>query len=66
VLIGIDIEHEDIAAAADLLFKQNDVKLVWKTYGKHDLVVAIMCEKGCEGQSIFDLRKTQKPEDHYV
>jgi DNA-binding Lrp family transcriptional regulator len=57
ILIGIDIAHEDTAAAVDLLVKQNDIKLVWKTYGKHNLIVAIVCEKGCEGQAIFDLRE---------
>jgi DNA-binding Lrp family transcriptional regulator len=57
ILIGIDIAHEDIAAALDLLLKENDVKLVWKTYGRHDMVVTMICEKGCEGQAIFDFRE---------
>jgi len=57
ILIGIDIAHEDTATAVDLLVKQNDIKLVWKTYGKHNLIIAIVCEKGCEGKAIFDLRE---------
>jgi DNA-binding Lrp family transcriptional regulator len=57
ILIGIDIAHEDTAEAVDLLVKQDDVKLVWKTYGKHNLIIAIVCEKGCEGKAIFDLRE---------
>jgi DNA-binding Lrp family transcriptional regulator len=57
ILIGIDIAHEDIAAAIDLLLKQNDVKLIWKTYGRHDMVITMICEKGCEGQAIFDFRE---------
>lgn len=57
ILIGLDIAHEDTAAAVELLIKQDDVKLIWKTYGKHNLIVAIVCEKGCEGKAIFDFRE---------
>jgi DNA-binding Lrp family transcriptional regulator len=57
ILIGMNIAHEDLAAATDVLVKQDDVKLVWKSYGSHDIIVAIVCEKGCEGKAIFDLRE---------
>jgi DNA-binding Lrp family transcriptional regulator len=57
ILIGIDIAHEDMATAIDLLIKQNDVKLGWKTYSRHSMVVTMLCEKGCEGQAIFDFRE---------
>ena len=57
IVIGLNIAHEDAAAAADLLVRQDNVKLVWTTYGKHDLIVILVCEKGCEGQAIFDFRK---------
>jgi hypothetical protein len=36
---------------------QNDVKLIWKTYGRHDMVITMICEKGCEGKAIFDFRE---------
>ena len=57
IVVGLNIAHEDAAAAADLLVRQDNIKLVWTTYGKHDLIVILVCEKGCEGQAIFDFRE---------
>jgi len=38
--------------------KEHDrVKLIWKTYGTHDIVLAILCDRDDIGSCIHDLRK---------
>ena len=57
ICIGMNVAYEDLASAVSSLVKLDDVKLVWKTYGKHNLIVVIVCERGCEGRTIYGLRE---------
>jgi DNA-binding Lrp family transcriptional regulator len=56
--IGMDVMQEDVDKAVDLLKEQPQVKFLWKTYGTHNVITVMICNKGEEGQSIFNLRKT--------
>lgn len=57
ICIGINIaqEHED--KAIDLLRNLSQVKFIWKTYGTHNIVAIVACNKGEEGEFILKLRE---------
>jgi len=57
VIMGMDINPVDLDRAAEFLQKQPQVKFLWKTYGTHDLVFAIICDKADVGTCIYNLRK---------
>jgi DNA-binding Lrp family transcriptional regulator len=56
VIMGININTEDIDRTVTFLKRQSQVKFLWKTFGTHDLVVAIICDKGDVGTCIYNLR----------
>lgn len=60
VIIGMDIDPEDLPKAVSSLRKQHQVKLLWTTYGTHDLVFTILCDKKDVGTSILNLKKSLK------
>jgi len=57
VIVGMSIESADLDRTADFLKRQHQVKFLWKTYGAHDLVFVIICDKGDVGTCIYNLRK---------
>ena len=57
VIVGLDVSLEDMERTVDFLKKQDQVKFMWKTYGAHDLVFTIICNKGEVGNCIYALRK---------
>jgi hypothetical protein len=57
VCIGINIAQEDEDKAIDLLKNLSQVKLLWKTYGTHNIVAIAACNKGEEGELILKLRE---------
>jgi DNA-binding Lrp family transcriptional regulator len=56
--IGMDVMHEDLDKTIDLLKEHAQVKFLWKTYGTHSVIAVIICNKGEEGQTILNLKKT--------
>jgi len=57
VIIAMDVSPADLDRTVDFLKKQHQVKFLWKTYGAHDLVFAIICDKGDVGTCIYNLRR---------
>jgi len=57
VIIGMDVNPGDLDRTADFLKRQHQVKFLWKTYGTHDLVFTIICDKGDVGTCIYNLKK---------
>jgi len=57
VIIGMDVNPVDLDRTVDFLKKQHQVKFLWKTYGTHDLVFTIICDKGDVGTCIYNLRR---------
>ena len=57
VVVGLNLEAKDVEKAIDFLKKNRQIKFVWKTYGAHDIVFMIICEKGEEGANIYNLRE---------
>ena len=57
VIIGMDVKPGDLDKTANFLKRQHQVKFLWKTYGTHDLVYTIICDKGDVGTCIYNLKK---------
>ena len=57
VIIGMDVNPGDLDRTADFLKRQHQVKFLWKTFGTHDLVFTIICDKGDVGTCIYNLKK---------
>ena len=56
IILGIDISPEDIEKTVAFFLKNPKVKFVWRTYGSHNLVVAVASEKDKVGEEIYNLR----------
>lgn len=57
VVIGLNLSPKDIEKAISFLKSQHQVKFLWRTYGAHDLLVTILCDKDDVGTCIYNLRK---------
>ena len=57
VVVGINVRTIDIESAANFLKAQNHVKFLWKTYGTHDLLFVMICDKANVGESLYELKK---------
>jgi DNA-binding Lrp family transcriptional regulator len=58
ILIGMDVDVEDNDKVIEAVKQQPKVKFLWKTYGDHQVVVIMTCERGFEGQAITELRNS--------
>jgi DNA-binding Lrp family transcriptional regulator len=56
VAIGINVAQKDEQKVIDALKKCDEVKMMWRTYGSHNLILIIICSKGDEGNEINKLR----------
>jgi DNA-binding Lrp family transcriptional regulator len=56
VNIGAKILQLNQDKAVKQLSKNKNVKLLWRTYGDHNLMLVAFCSKGCEGQTIQELK----------
>lgn len=57
ICIMMDVTQTDLDKTVRFLKRQPRVKFLWKTYGSHNLATVIICNKGEEGQCIFNLRE---------
>ena len=63
VVIGLDVKYCELNKAIDILKKQSPVTFLWKTYGSHDLIVILICEKDDIGRNIYDLKNELEKAD---
>jgi DNA-binding Lrp family transcriptional regulator len=54
--VGINIAQKDEQKVIDALKKCNEIKMIWRTYGSHNLILITICSKGDEGNKINKLR----------
>ncbi|MFW6196286.1 MAG: hypothetical protein ACOCZJ_01935 [Thermoplasmatota archaeon] len=47
----------NLEKAIDLFNKESNVKAIWETYGKHDLISIIISEKEKVGENIRNIKK---------
>jgi DNA-binding Lrp family transcriptional regulator len=56
VAVGISVAQKDEQKVIDALKECAEVKMMWRTYGAHNLILVIICSKGDEGNKINKLR----------
>lgn len=56
VIIGLNLGTQDVKKTIDFLRRQRQVKFLWKTYGTHDIILVIVCDKAEVGTCIYNLR----------
>lgn len=54
--VGISVAQKDEQKVVDALKKCADIKIMWRTYGAHNLILITFCSKGEEGNTISKLR----------
>ena len=57
ICIAMEVAYDDQEKAIEALKQLQHMKLLWKCYGAHNIVAILVCEKGCEGETISDLRQ---------
>ncbi|MEM0215922.1 MAG: winged helix-turn-helix transcriptional regulator [Candidatus Bathyarchaeia archaeon] len=66
VIIGINLNPKDIDRAISFLKTQHQVKFLWRTYGQHDIIAAILCDKDDVGTCIYNIRKALEEQGIHV
>ena len=56
VCIGVTIAQADQDKAFNLLAAHKNVKLLWRTYGEHNMMLVALCPKGKEGEVINSVK----------
>lgn len=56
VVFGMNMSPRDVDKTIAFLKRQPQVKFLWKTYGTHDIVFTIICDKGDVGTCIYNLK----------
>ena len=57
ILIGMDVDYNDTEKVSEVIKQLPHLKLLWRCYGVHNLIAALVCEKGKEGETITGLRQ---------
>jgi len=57
VVIGLNVKNEDLDKTSEFLKDLNHVKFLWKTYGTHDILSVLVCDRGGVGNTIYDLKQ---------
>jgi len=60
ICIGVDAAADDMNNIIDRIKQHPDTKTLWRTYGEHQIILVMICEKGCEGGAIEKLRESVK------
>ncbi len=56
VIIGVNVAQADQNRLAILLATNKYVKMLWRTYGDHNITLLAMCPKGTEGNLIQNIK----------
>jgi DNA-binding Lrp family transcriptional regulator len=54
---GLNLEPKDEENAVATLKKMANVKMIWRSYGSHNIVLLVFCQKGEEGKTIDKMRR---------
>ena len=57
ICIGMEVAYDDTKKVTEALIQLPSIKLVWNCYGAHNIIAILVCEKGCEGNTISSLRQ---------
>jgi len=56
ICIGVTIAQNDQDKAFNLLAAHKNVKLLWRTFGDHNIALLALCPKGKEGEAINSIK----------
>ena len=56
ICIGVTIAQNDQDKAFNLLAAHKNVKLLWRTFGDHNIALLALCPKGKEGEVINSIK----------
>ena len=56
IIVGANVSIEETEKTIAFLKNQPHVKFLWKTYGTHDIVFTMLCNKNDIGKCIYNLR----------
>ena len=57
ICIGMAVAYDDTEKVIEALCQLPHIKLLWKSYGVHNIVAVMVCDKGKEGEAITILRQ---------
>ena len=57
VIIGMDLNPGDQDKVVSFLKTQHSVKFLWTTFGTHNVVFTILCDKESVGMCIYNVRE---------
>ncbi len=57
ICIGMAVAYDDTEKVIEALCQLPHIKLLWKSYGVHNIVAVMVCDKGNEGDAITILRQ---------
>jgi DNA-binding Lrp family transcriptional regulator len=57
ILIGANISNDNAPRVIAYLSGHPCVKMIWQAFGVYNLFAVLFCEKGDEGNKIFEIRK---------
>lgn len=63
IMIGMDVASQDFDKVTNVVKLDPTVKFLWRSYGNHQMVLVMVCEKGCEGGAIESLRQALREFD---
>jgi DNA-binding Lrp family transcriptional regulator len=58
VIVGFNADYKDMDKVIEAIKTMAGLKILWRTYGSHQVVAVLNCEKGNEGETITKLHKT--------
>jgi len=58
IIVGFHADYNDMDKVVEAIKTMSGLKLLWRTYGSHQVVAVLACEKGNEGETITELHKT--------
>lgn len=60
--VGLNIKQIETDKAIEILKKIPNIKLMWKTYGTHNITMVLLCNKDEIGECVFNLRVSLEKE----
>lgn len=58
IIVGFHADYKDMDKVIEAIKTMSGLRILWRTYGSHQVVAVLACEKGNEGKTITELHKT--------
>jgi DNA-binding Lrp family transcriptional regulator len=56
VIVGVNVAQVDQNRVAILLATNKRIRMLWRTYGNHNITLLALCPKGSEGEFIHEIK----------